>query len=42
MALMPSRWRERSIRARALFGHALAIRQVDAGSCNGCELEINV
>ena len=27
-------------RARALFGRALAIREVDAGSCNGCELEI--
>lgn len=24
-----------------LFGRALAIRHVDAGSCNGCELEIN-
>ena len=23
------------------FGHALAIRHVDAGSCNGCELEIH-
>src|SRR5574337_1582362 len=23
-----------------MFGRALAIRQVDAGSCNGCELEI--
>jgi len=23
------------------FGGALAIRQVDAGSCNGCELEIH-
>ncbi len=23
------------------FGHALNIRLVDAGSCNGCELEIN-
>lgn len=23
-----------------VFGRALAIRQVDAGSCNGCELEI--
>ena len=22
------------------FGRSLAIRQVDAGSCNGCELEI--
>ena len=27
-------------RSRVLFGRALAIRQVDAGSCNGCELEI--
>jgi Ni,Fe-hydrogenase III small subunit len=26
--------------ARRLFGRALAVRQVDAGSCNGCELEI--
>jgi Ni,Fe-hydrogenase III small subunit len=25
---------------RALFGRSLHIRQVDAGSCNGCELEI--
>jgi Ni,Fe-hydrogenase III small subunit len=25
----------------ARFGGALAIRHVDAGSCNGCELEIN-
>ena len=24
----------------SLFGRSLAIRQVDAGSCNGCELEI--
>ena len=32
--------REIDTRARALFGRALAIRQVDAGSCNGCELEI--
>ncbi|MEO8509567.1 MAG: formate hydrogenlyase, partial [Betaproteobacteria bacterium] len=23
------------------LGRALAIRQVDAGSCNGCELEIH-
>jgi Ni,Fe-hydrogenase III small subunit len=33
--------REIDGRARALFGRALAIRQVDAGSCNGCELEIS-
>ena len=25
----------------ALFGRSLAIREVDAGSCNGCELEIH-
>lgn len=25
----------------AVMGRALAIRQVDAGSCNGCELEIH-
>jgi Ni,Fe-hydrogenase III small subunit len=24
-----------------ILGQALSIRQVDAGSCNGCELEIN-
>ena len=24
-----------------LFGRALAIREVDAGSCNGCEIEIS-
>src|ERR1017187_7799344 len=23
------------------LGHSLAIRQIDAGSCNGCELEIH-
>ncbi|MGP0094401.1 MAG: NADH-quinone oxidoreductase subunit B family protein [Xanthobacteraceae bacterium] len=28
-------------RSRRLFGRSLAIREVDAGSCNGCELEIN-
>lgn len=27
-------------RARARLGRALAIREVDAGSCNGCEVEI--
>ncbi|PYR13153.1 MAG: hydrogenase [Acidobacteria bacterium] len=30
------------VRARQLLGRALAIREVDAGSCNGCELEINM
>ena len=28
-------------RARRLFGRAVAIRHVDAGSCNGCEVEIS-
>jgi len=28
-------------RAKRLFGRALAIREVDAGSCNGCEIEIS-
>lgn len=27
-------------RARKLFGRSLHIREVDAGSCNGCEIEI--
>jgi Ni,Fe-hydrogenase III small subunit len=27
--------------ARRRLGHSLAIREVDAGSCNGCELEIH-
>ncbi len=38
-------WRQLAPRIKAeitkKFGRALAIRQVDAGSCNGCELEIN-
>jgi len=28
-------------RARVKLGRSLAIREVDAGSCNGCELEIH-
>ena len=32
--------REVDARAQRLFGRALAIREVDAGSCNGCEIEI--
>jgi Ni,Fe-hydrogenase III small subunit len=27
--------------ARRRLGHSLAVREVDAGSCNGCELEIH-
>src|SRR3989338_8119736 len=33
----PQRLQEEILR---VFGSALSIRQVDAGSCNGCELEI--
>jgi Ni,Fe-hydrogenase III small subunit len=32
--------REIEARSRALFGRAVAIRHVDAGSCNGCEMEV--
>jgi Ni,Fe-hydrogenase III small subunit len=32
--------RQVDVRARRLLGRALAIREVDAGSCNGCEIEI--
>ncbi len=28
-------------KSRALFGHSLKLRQVSAGGCNGCEVEIN-
>ncbi|HEY4774040.1 MAG TPA: hydrogenase, partial [Xanthobacteraceae bacterium] len=28
-------------RVRRLLGRSLTIREVDAGSCNGCELEIH-
>ena len=33
--------REVDAAARRRLGRSLAIRQVDAGSCNGCELEIH-
>lgn len=32
--------REIGERSRHLFGRAVAIRFVDAGSCNGCEIEV--
>jgi Ni,Fe-hydrogenase III small subunit len=28
-------------RSQSLFGRSLNIREVDVGSCNGCELEVN-
>jgi Ni,Fe-hydrogenase III small subunit len=33
--------RQLDARVQRLLGRALAIREVDAGSCNGCELEIS-
>ena len=33
-----ARW---TARGRQLFGRSITIREVDAGSCNGCELEIH-
>src|SRR5262245_23481600 len=33
--------RELSARTRRLLGRAVAVREVDAGSCNGCEVEIS-
>jgi Ni,Fe-hydrogenase III small subunit len=33
--------RELNERSRAKLGRSLSIREVDAGSCNGCELEIH-
>jgi Ni,Fe-hydrogenase III small subunit len=32
---------ELEVRARRLFGRSITIREVDAGSCNACELEIH-
>lgn len=40
---LASRTREQTLNVEILkvFGQAVAIRHVDAGSCNGCELEIH-
>jgi NADH-quinone oxidoreductase B subunit len=32
---------ELKARIRRKFGRSLSIREVDAGSCNGCEVEVN-
>jgi len=29
------------LRAREVLSHSISIREIDAGSCNGCELEIH-
>lgn len=40
-AMLEELARSLSKRSRQKLGRSLAIREVDAGSCNGCELEIN-
>src|SRR5579862_4083053 len=40
-AMLAELARSLDARARERLGRSLAIRQVDAGSCNGCELEIH-
>jgi Ni,Fe-hydrogenase III small subunit len=40
-AMLAELARSLEARARERLGRSLAIRQVDAGSCNGCELEIH-
>jgi Ni,Fe-hydrogenase III small subunit len=40
-AILTELGRALEIRARKLFGRSITIREVDAGSCNGCELEIH-
>ena len=40
-ALLEELGRSLSERARKRLGRSLAIREIDAGSCNGCELEIH-
>ena len=40
-ALLAELTRSLNERARRTLGRSLAIRQIDAGSCNGCELEIH-
>ena len=40
-AILAELGRALEIRSRRLFGRSITIREVDAGSCNGCELEIH-
>jgi len=40
-ALLAQLGRALDVRARKLYGRSITIREVDAGSCNGCELEIH-
>jgi Ni,Fe-hydrogenase III small subunit len=40
-AILTELGRALDMSARRLFGRSITIREVDAGSCNGCELEIH-
>jgi Ni,Fe-hydrogenase III small subunit len=40
-ALLAELGRALEMRTRKLYGRSITIREVDAGSCNGCELEIH-
>jgi len=40
-AILAELGRALEVRTRHLFGRSITIREVDAGSCNGCELEIH-
>ncbi len=40
-AMLAELTRSLDVRARQRLGRSLSIRHVDAGSCNGCELEIH-
>jgi Ni,Fe-hydrogenase III small subunit len=40
-ALLAELGRALEMRTHKLYGRSLTIREVDAGSCNGCELEIH-
>lgn len=40
-ACLESTGRELEAKVRKAFGRSLSVREVDAGSCNGCEVEVN-
>ena len=40
-AILAELGRVLEVKARRLFGRSITSREVDAGSCNGCELEIH-
>jgi Ni,Fe-hydrogenase III small subunit len=40
-ALLTELGRALELRTRRLYGRSITIREVDAGSCNGCELEVH-